>query len=54
VDIAESKVACTLRFFEEGGRGLVAGPFEAVLHLSEHRYHPCWPSGTGPRRSPGT
>jgi hypothetical protein len=40
VDISESKVACTLRFFEEGGRGLVAGPFEAVLHLFEHHYHP--------------
>jgi len=32
-------VACTLRFFEEGGRGLVAGPFEGVLHLFEHHYH---------------
>jgi hypothetical protein len=40
LDISESKVPCTLRFFEEGGRGLVAGPLDAVLHLFEHRYHP--------------
>jgi hypothetical protein len=40
VDIRASKVGCALRFFEEGGRGLVAGPFEAVLHLLEHYYHP--------------
>jgi hypothetical protein len=40
VDIRASKGPCTLRFIEEGGRGLVAGPFEGVLHLFEHHCHP--------------